>query len=119
MTGLVIFIMIMLLIIAPEVYVLAFAFIAITGYGILEFSLRLFGKSFDGQPNESKIKDAYINYAKSHERILRDGFVSVTPMEHSYDSFARKCKEDRQFYNKYKSDKIGFKLDSDKLNIKF
>lgn len=116
MTGLIIFIMIMLLIIAPEVYILALTFIGIVGYGILEFILQLFGKSFDGEPTDSKIKGAYINYVKSHETIHGNGFVSVTPMEHSYESFANKCKEDRKFYNKYKT-RAEFK--SNNLNIKF
>jgi len=117
MTGLVIFIMILLLIIAPEVYILAFAFIGIVGYGILEFILRLFGKSFDGELSDSQIKDAYINYTKSHQTIHRDGLISVTPIEHSYDSFVKKCKEDKEFYNKYKTSIFKFK--SDNLDIKF
>jgi hypothetical protein len=127
MTGLVIFIMILLALIAPEIYLLVFAFIAFIGYGILEFILRLFGKSFDGEPTDSQIKDAYINYCDSHVRmpddpegktgLLAPQLMSVIPQEHNYESFAKKCREDKEFYRKYKTS--AFKFKSDNLDIKF
>ena len=46
--------LIVVALIFPEFIVLGFTFICLAGYGILEFILRLFGKSFD---DESKDKD--------------------------------------------------------------
>ena len=51
-----IFLIIILAIIAPEIIILPLIFIGLAGYGILEFILRLFGKSFDGDGPEIKFK---------------------------------------------------------------
>ena len=112
--GGIIFILIILAIIVPELYIVTFAFVGIAGYGILEFILRLFGKSFDDISGltEEQIKVAYANYVKSHETppedpegksgLLAPQLWSVRPMEHNYESFSKKCRESRVFYKKYK-----------------
>jgi hypothetical protein len=45
--------LIVVALIFPEMLVLAFSFLCIAGYGILEFILRLFGKSFEDK-NKNK-----------------------------------------------------------------
>ena len=45
---------------------------------------------------EEQIKEAYNEYAKSHERISWDGWVLVTPMEHSLETFTEICKNNRK-----------------------
>jgi hypothetical protein len=46
--------------------------------------------------SEEQIKEAYNEYAKSHERTSWDGWLLVTPMEHSLESFTEICKSNRK-----------------------
>jgi hypothetical protein len=99
--------LVLLLIFAPELLIALFLLIGLAVFGILEFILRLFGKSFDDiEPTEAQIKEAYINYADSHwtrpGKFDGTGSWSVKPMQHSYESFARECRENPEFYKKYK-----------------
>lgn len=52
--GLIIFIIILLIIFLPELLVITFAFIVTILYGIGEFILRLFGKSFEDKKEIKK-----------------------------------------------------------------
>jgi len=52
---------------------------------------------------EEQIKEAYNEYAKSHERISWDGWVLVTPMEHSLETFTEICKNNRKYYESFKT----------------
>lgn len=111
--GGIILLLVILAIIVPEIYLITFVFIGAVGYGILEFILRLFGKTFDNvDPTESQIKNAYIKYCDSHTRMPEDpegksGLVapqlmSVIPQKHNYESFAEECRKNKKFFNKWK-----------------
>jgi len=101
--GGIILLLVILAIIFPEFLIIGLVFIGTVGYGILEFILRLFGKTFDNvEPTDSQIKDAYINYADSHQRLNSDGLLSVTPMKHNYESFAEECRKNKAFFNRHK-----------------
>jgi len=54
------------------------------------------------------LRAAYREYGDSHEipgdpngLLLADQFMSVIPMEHSFESFSLKCLRDKKFYNLY------------------
>ena len=111
--GGIILILVIVTLIVPELIFGALLFVGLVGYGILEFILRLFGKSFDSvEPSESEIKDAFINYAESHNTppedpegksgLLAPQLWSVKPMMHNYESFADECRKNKDFFNKYK-----------------
>ena len=54
---------------------------------------------------EEQIKEAYNEYAKSHERTT-GGWLLVTPMEHSLETFTVMCREDREYYKNFKPKQI-------------
>ena len=50
--GVFILLFIIVCLIVPEAIIIPLGFLAIAGYGILEFILRLFGKTFDDKPGD-------------------------------------------------------------------
>jgi hypothetical protein len=51
--------------------------------------------------SEEELKEAYNEYARSHERF-EDGWLLVTPMEHSYETFVEICRKNKKYYQTFK-----------------